>query len=365
MHNSLASGNFFMQILNAPSREELDNAHSKGSWLGIGVPSVRNTFLVSKFKAWCWVALLVSSIPIHLLFNSTVFETDYRGTQFSLTIATEKFTRGGPYFPPGASFFLSGQQFDGLISAKDEFSKGVIGGVVNYYLTHYGDGIENGDYDALESTTLQQISKAAENGGSWEKLDPKTCWDSYINCNDEKKYRDLIIVVDNPSGWVRNDMWQLSTEQSRYWNRYIPAGESNHLFFHASCSMLAYEPRMCMNTCRSAFGSQNKGPDVHATRISPDGWYAVEVSYRNGEQVDPFWPTTQFPHDGQYSFLDPALLSFTNGTAPSSLGVWNISDTPIEGLDIHNQRLSGLQPDAFQLSMKYCLAETPQRICRK
>lgn len=41
----LASSNFFMQILNAPSREEVDEAHVMGSWLGIGVPSWRSVLV--------------------------------------------------------------------------------------------------------------------------------------------------------------------------------------------------------------------------------------------------------------------------------------------------------------------------------
>lgn len=65
-----------MQILNAPTRAEIDAAHAKGKWLEIGVSSARNALRVSKFKTCCWLGLLVSSIPIHLLFNSTVFETE-------------------------------------------------------------------------------------------------------------------------------------------------------------------------------------------------------------------------------------------------------------------------------------------------
>jgi RsiW-degrading membrane proteinase PrsW (M82 family) len=38
----LASSNFFMQVLNAPSRDDVDKAHAMGSWLGIGVPSIRS-----------------------------------------------------------------------------------------------------------------------------------------------------------------------------------------------------------------------------------------------------------------------------------------------------------------------------------
>ncbi|KAI1293215.1 hypothetical protein F5Y03DRAFT_388007 [Xylaria venustula] len=259
----LASSNFFMQVLNAPSREEINIVHSKGSWVGIGVPSVRNIFLVTKFKAWCWVALLISSIPIHVLFNSTIFETDYGNSNFTLTIATEEFTHGGHYSPPGASLMVGGQEFSysyldvPSLPSRSEFAFG------------FGSKVDNNEYN---STTLQSIVKAAESSRSWTKLGSKECWESYVNCGNIQKYSDLVIVVDKPGGWVRRDMWQLSTNQRRFWDRYIPADESNNLFFNAFCS-----------SC--------------------------------------------------------------------------------EELDGQNQRIQGWQPDAFQLSMKYCLAETPQKIC--
>ena len=38
----LAGSNFSMQCLMGPSRQMVDDAHAKGSWLDIGIPSVRN-----------------------------------------------------------------------------------------------------------------------------------------------------------------------------------------------------------------------------------------------------------------------------------------------------------------------------------
>ncbi|KAF5521507.1 hypothetical protein CGCA056_v006088 [Colletotrichum aenigma] len=48
----LASSSFFMQVLNSPSRREVDKTHAKGDWLDIGIPSWRNAFRLSKFKLW-------------------------------------------------------------------------------------------------------------------------------------------------------------------------------------------------------------------------------------------------------------------------------------------------------------------------
>lgn len=80
----IASSNFFMQVLNAPTREEVDRAHARNRWLEIGVPSVGNIFHVSSFKTTAWILFNLSSIPIHLLFNSAVFQTDYQGNSVRL-----------------------------------------------------------------------------------------------------------------------------------------------------------------------------------------------------------------------------------------------------------------------------------------
>jgi hypothetical protein len=63
----LASSNYCMQLLSAPSRSELDKAHAKQKWLDVGIPSVRNLRFLRKKKAVLWWILGVSSIPLHLV----------------------------------------------------------------------------------------------------------------------------------------------------------------------------------------------------------------------------------------------------------------------------------------------------------
>jgi hypothetical protein len=71
----LASSNYCMQLLSAPSRAEIDKAHAKQKWLDIGIPSVRNLRHLNKKKAILWWILGISSIPLHLVsvFNCRVF----------------------------------------------------------------------------------------------------------------------------------------------------------------------------------------------------------------------------------------------------------------------------------------------------
>ncbi len=75
-----ASSNFFMQIITAPSRQDINRAHSQIQHLDIGVPSIHNLKVVSPGKQAAWLALLLSSIPIHLLFSSSIFQTVFQGS---------------------------------------------------------------------------------------------------------------------------------------------------------------------------------------------------------------------------------------------------------------------------------------------
>ncbi|KAF7177453.1 hypothetical protein CNMCM7691_005706 [Aspergillus felis] len=69
----LGTGNYCMQILVAPSRADLDSAHSSGDWLEVGVLSFRNIFRLRPRRLVLWLALGAISTVLHLVWNSTVF----------------------------------------------------------------------------------------------------------------------------------------------------------------------------------------------------------------------------------------------------------------------------------------------------
>lgn len=89
----LASSNFFMQVLAAPTRQEVDRAHARRSWLEIGVQSVRNLRSVPLLHRILWVLLSVTAIPLHLIFNSIVIETK-ASTNALAVLASESFIYG-------------------------------------------------------------------------------------------------------------------------------------------------------------------------------------------------------------------------------------------------------------------------------
>lgn len=71
----LSASNYTMQCVTAPTRRECDRAHSRGDWLDVGVPSVRNLLRIDWPRRTMWALLALSSTPIHLLYNSAVFKT--------------------------------------------------------------------------------------------------------------------------------------------------------------------------------------------------------------------------------------------------------------------------------------------------
>nr|CAD11369.1 putative protein [Neurospora crassa] len=71
----LAGSNYCMQCASAPTRNQIDQAHRAKRWLDVGRPSLRNFRSLGLRNATLWVLLAVSSLPLHLFYNSVVFSS--------------------------------------------------------------------------------------------------------------------------------------------------------------------------------------------------------------------------------------------------------------------------------------------------
>ena len=89
----LSASNYTMQCLCSPTRKEIDQAHARGDWLDIGVPSVRNIWRMNWRRTVLWWLLALSSIPIHLLYNSAVFKS-LAANQYYIMVVNEDFLQG-------------------------------------------------------------------------------------------------------------------------------------------------------------------------------------------------------------------------------------------------------------------------------
>ncbi|KAK7428354.1 hypothetical protein QQZ08_005111 [Neonectria magnoliae] len=86
----LGAGSYCMQILIAPSREEIDCAHRKGVALEIGVPNLKNLKRVESKRVVGWVMIGAIATLLHVFWNSSIF-TSLPIAVIPVVIATSDF----------------------------------------------------------------------------------------------------------------------------------------------------------------------------------------------------------------------------------------------------------------------------------
>lgn len=86
----LGGSNYTMQCLTAPTREDINKGHRSRVSLDIGILSLKNLMRASKRKVILWGFLAVSSVPLHLLYNSAVFSTLCTHS-FDVYVVTDEF----------------------------------------------------------------------------------------------------------------------------------------------------------------------------------------------------------------------------------------------------------------------------------
>ncbi|KAF5523207.1 hypothetical protein CGCA056_v005102 [Colletotrichum aenigma] len=267
----LASSNFFMQVLNAPTRSEVDTAHAQGRWLDIGVTSWRNAFYLSRFKRFACLCLL-SSVPIHMMFN--MFKIDKRMADFHVTVASNAFIEGGSFFLPGASMIISNTTTNGNLgdtALLPTFQDLVTNNVSKYALN---------------------VSQAAAIGSEWEKLEPADCGGLFdiSTCTGLTNFRNLVIVLKG-SGWKRSETWNLSANNDEMWQPILPRDEFNTLWYSAQCAMSGTLTRdgfaSCLTNCEKFFKWEKWEEDESRVSISVQDWHRSQpVPDYHGFELD-------------------------------------------------------------------------------
>jgi hypothetical protein len=91
----LGGSNYCMQILSAPLRKDVDRAHAKHKWMCVGIPNFRNIFYISWSRKVLWMLVAISSIPLHLIWNSAIVQT-IAVNDYNVIAVSEEFTSGAP-----------------------------------------------------------------------------------------------------------------------------------------------------------------------------------------------------------------------------------------------------------------------------
>jgi hypothetical protein len=175
----LGASNYCMQVLSAPNREELVRAHGRRIWLHIGVPSLRNLRHIGRPRAVLWLILFLSSMPLHLLFNSVVF-TNLQANDYTVVPTTDEWLGGGKYDFSG--FLDSGaNDTDATVPDWDDWRINATDADGNF--------INNRDF-----TTR------------YNRLDTAKCFEQY---NDQyiSNAGNLYIIQDSPTVWRNLDIW--------------------------------------------------------------------------------------------------------------------------------------------------------------
>ncbi|KAI0154381.1 hypothetical protein GGR57DRAFT_492132 [Xylariaceae sp. FL1272] len=196
-----------MQVLVAPSRDEIDAAHCRSTWLDIGVSSLHNVWNLSILKKLCWYCLSVTSFPIHLLSNSILFSTECWGHIYPLT-----------------------------------------------------------DCTSSTSVLSNNITSIAEEDRKWSNLSFHECQAEYglygKSCHGLEAYRDMILVMAKPEGWTRD---------TDLWDQTVPCDKPNHLFYHTNCQMApSFKPNLgsCYDICSSALDGTLSDDETSLTPAS-------------------------------------------------------------------------------------------------
>ncbi|KAF4960345.1 hypothetical protein FGADI_992 [Fusarium gaditjirri] len=192
----LASSNFFMQGLVAPTRAEVDAAHRSGHWLEIGVQSLKNFRFLGWRKILFWSLFSMSSVPLHLVFNGCVLES--KGTNgFTVMIGSEELTQGGWKGLPS----ITAAYYDRL----------------NYSDQSQGDG----NPESLEKLKPINDSFVVNlTSGNWVELSLGECMDRYNKPEQAlTHWRHLMMIIydfddvyrNDTVGWKRADVLRNTT----------------------------------------------------------------------------------------------------------------------------------------------------------
>jgi hypothetical protein len=285
-----ASSNYFMQVLSAPSREEVNKAHQQLRSLDIGISSMKNLRFISRFKLLAWLLFLLSSVPIHMVFNSSIFKTDIQGADWQMTISTEAYTSGAStYYGPGASLAPAG-------SLGPTFRYTNHGGSTEYCASTnstkcvrgHGEAISLSEYRNASSTVSKMLNTTAQLSHSWFNISATDCLQEYGSCNPRKRYGDLVAIVKGSAadslGWTREEVFtNLSSNLSQTWNTIVPGHIENSLWYSTQCTTTRAVkisdgggPEECSNTCAILFGYQSTRISVWSDQNSI-GEYAPQM----------------------------------------------------------------------------------------
>lgn len=181
----LAASNYTMQCLSAPVREEIDKGHCERVDFDIGIPSLKNLRRIPRIKIILWGLLAVSSIPLHLLYNSVVFST-LSTHSYAVLVVTSDFLSGAPFIGNTTQEQsnvrlrnLSRKIVDNYLR-KAHVPKDQIDEILPTPHIYLSPSLMPAEVDEIKNMQSNvTVSIPDLNNSGWEKLSPKKCREAY------------------------------------------------------------------------------------------------------------------------------------------------------------------------------------------
>ncbi|KAH7551297.1 hypothetical protein BM1_09613 [Bipolaris maydis] len=162
------ASNYCMQCLSAPTRSAVDKAHMQSEWLDIGISSMRNLKHIKRQDLILWLLLAITSLPLHLLYNSAVYASISSNSYFAFSVSE--------------SFVNSAE----CINCATQ---------PNLYTNLTNDSIFKGYPNGEFPEILHSLWSRAQNG-SLARLEPAECIDEYATAIQSFRRNVLLVARD-------------------------------------------------------------------------------------------------------------------------------------------------------------------------
>ncbi|TIA08140.1 hypothetical protein D6C81_09212 [Aureobasidium pullulans] len=190
----LGASNVCMQLLVAPRRSQIDFAHKSYKWLDIGIPSVHNFRTIAWKQKLLWLFFALTSLPLHFLYNSSVYGTVAVNTYVILVVT------------PG---FINGARSDARASEEQAKSRENITMLdpvecLSAYTTSFGtqsDVILVSTYDLAINTTVAEDLPLLFAAEEYRLIGPGVFWacstTNSFDCRSPEKWKNDPSLVSN------------------------------------------------------------------------------------------------------------------------------------------------------------------------
>ncbi|KAG5788667.1 hypothetical protein H9Q69_012276 [Fusarium xylarioides] len=263
----LGSSNFFMQVLVAPTRQDVDRAHASKRWVEIGVHSIHNFGFISKRRIFLWALFSLTSIPLHLVFNGSVLESKATNG-FVAIMVSETFLDDARFTLPSVT---TTSNYTYLVNGESTLNK-----------------------------TIGSI-KSSLNEESWERLEFQDCM---------RRYNDLEVLMLNHRHVVMVMSNQNNTASSQ-WTRANVVKENNGWYdFEAPNSLWFAGQYQRLRDSRGLITNSTNNNTVpgYYMQLDPD----TGVVHMNETKYKPTFQTMKVDYCLSERFDAPCRLSIAN-----------------------------------------------------